>query len=76
MVRLKSLPSKIEVITSFAVGADILHLDRSFDTGLVAHFQDREGLDDYTNHPEHLVVAAMGKLIAEKVISVDFFADV
>ena len=72
--KLRALASKIADINSFEVGADILHLERSFDTGLVAHFEDTEGLDNYTNHAEHLAVAALGKQIAEKVVSIDFLA--
>lgn len=71
--RLRFLPSVIPNIISFDVGADILHLDRSFDTGLVAIFPDRDGLDHYTDHPAHQTVAMMGKEIAEKVVSVDFY---
>lgn len=71
--KLKNLPQVIPDILSFAVGADILHLERSFDTGLVATYPDREALDAYTVHPAHQEVAALGKQIAEKVISVDFF---
>ena len=71
--KLLALPTLIPNIVSFDVGADILHLDRSFDTGLVAVFGDREALDEYTVHAEHLKVAAFGKEIAEKVVSVDFF---
>lgn len=70
---LRSLPDHIADIVSFSVGADILGLDRSFDTGLVAVFSGREALDAYTDHPEHQKVAAMGKEIAEKAVSVDFF---
>jgi hypothetical protein len=54
------------------VGSDILHLERSFDTGLVATFVDREALDIYTDHPDHQQVAAIGREISEKVVSVDF----
>lgn len=71
--KLRALPSVIGSILSFDVGSDILHLDRSFDTGLVAHFPDRDALDHYTDHPEHQKVAAIGKEIAEQVVSVDFF---
>lgn len=71
--RLKSLVGVIPEIASFDVGADVLHLDRSFDTGLVATFADREALDAYTDHPEHQAVAALGKQLAEKAISVDFY---
>lgn len=70
--RLRRLPAVIPNIESFRVGADILHLERSFDTGLVAVYPDRAALDLYTDHPEHQTVAAMGKRIAEKVVSVDF----
>jgi hypothetical protein len=60
-------------ILSFDVGADILRLERSFDTGLVAVYPNREALDAYTVHPTHQEVANLGKIIAEKVVSVDFF---
>jgi hypothetical protein len=70
--KLRSLPDVIPDIALFEVGKDILHLDRSYDTALVAHFSNREALEDYTVHPEHLKVAALGKEIAENVVSVDF----
>jgi len=69
--KLRALPAVIPDIVSFDVGEDILHLDRSFDTGLVALFKDLGDLDRYTDHPEHQRVAALGKEIAEKVVSVD-----
>ena len=69
---LRALPGVIPNIISFSVGRDILHLDRSFDTGLVAVYPDRAALDFYTDHPQHQEVAALGKQIAEKVVSVDF----
>ena len=70
--KLRNLPNVIPNILSFSVGADILRLDRSFDTGLVSTYPDRAGLDAYTVHPEHQKVANLGKQIAEKVVSVDF----
>jgi hypothetical protein len=72
IARLKNLPNVIPNILSFNVGADILHLERSFDTGLVAIYPDREALEFYTVHPEHQEVASLGKQIAERVVSVDF----
>jgi len=71
--RLRALPGLIPDILRLDVGADILHLDRSFDTGLVVHFPGRDALDHYTDHPEHQAVAALGKEIAERVVSVDFY---
>ena len=72
IAKLRKLPSVIPNILSFDVGADILHLERSFDTGLVATYPDRNALDAYTVHPAHQEVASMGKQFAEKVVSVDF----
>lgn len=73
--KLKNLPHVISDILSFQVGADILHLERSFDTGLVATYPDRAALDAYTVHPAHQAVAALGKQISEKVVSVDFLEE-
>lgn len=70
--RLRALPGLIPDIVSFSVGADVLHLDRSFDTGLVAVYPDMAALDAYTVHAEHQKVVAFGKEIAERVVSVDF----
>ncbi|MET0753759.1 MAG: Dabb family protein [Pyrinomonadaceae bacterium] len=70
--KLRNLPNLIPNILSFNAGFDVLHLERSFDTGLVATYPDREALDFYTVHPEHQAVANLGKQIAEKVVSVDF----
>jgi hypothetical protein len=75
IARLRALPDVIPKIISFNVGSDILHLERSFDTGLVAVYLDREALDIYTDHPSHVEVAALGKQIAEKVVSVDFLSE-
>ena len=72
--KLAGLPGIISDIVSFHVGADILNLDRSFDTGLTSVFPDRAAFDRYTDHPEHQKVAAMGREIAEKVVSVDFLS--
>jgi len=71
--RLRALPDVIAGIEAFDVGADILHLERSFHTGLVAHFADRAALDHYTDHVDHQAVAAIGRQLAETVVSVDFF---
>ena len=70
--KLRALSGVIPEIVSISVGKDILGLDRSFDTGLVATFADEAGLAAYTDHPQHQEVAAMGKVISERVVSVDF----
>ncbi len=75
IAKLRNLPNVIPNILSFNIGFDILHLERSFDTGLVATYPDREALDFYTVHPDHQEVASLGKQIAEKVVSVDFLSE-
>jgi hypothetical protein len=70
--RLRSLPALIPEIESFEVGFDLLHLPRSYDTGLVAVFRDRAALEIYSDHPEHVEVAFYGRRISEHVASVDF----
>jgi len=72
IARLKALKALIDPVRTFEIGSDILHLHRSFDTGLVATFADEAGLEAYTVHSEHRKVAAFGKEISEQVVSVDF----
>jgi hypothetical protein len=72
VTRLRSLTALIPEIETFSVGFDVLHLARSYDTGLVATFRDRDALDTYTNHPEHQKVAALGRSLSANVASVDF----
>jgi hypothetical protein len=72
VARLRRLASVIREIKSFSVGFDVLHLARSYDTGLVAVFHDRAALEAYTVHPEHVLAANFGRSISEHVASVDF----
>jgi Stress responsive A/B Barrel Domain len=72
LMMLRKLPLSIPEIITFNVGFDILRLDRSFDLGLVATYRNRADLDAYTVHPAHQEIVALGKIVAEKVISVDF----
>jgi hypothetical protein len=69
---LRRLKHIIPEVQSLSVGFDMLHLPRSYDTGLVAVFVDRAALDAYTIHPEHIKVAEFGRTISEHVASVDF----
>ena len=69
---LRNLKNLIPEIQSLSVGADTLFLPRSYDTGLVAIFEDRAALDAYTIHPEHVKVAEFGRSITQHIASVDF----
>ena len=72
IAQLKALPSIIPNIESFSVGSDVLHLERSFHTGLVSTYKDMVALANYIEDPEHKKVAALGKELSEQVVSVDF----
>lgn len=72
IAHLRRLSSIIKEIESLSVGTDVLHLARSYDTGLVAVFRDRAALEAYTVHPEHVQAANFGRTISEHVVSVDF----
>ncbi|MEW6730415.1 MAG: Dabb family protein [Acidobacteriota bacterium] len=76
IARLRRLPTIITDIESFSVGSDILHLPRSYDTGLVAFFRNRAALDAYTVHPEHVLVVDFGRNISEHIASVDFESEI
>jgi len=69
---LRSLPTFIKEIVSLSIGFDVLRLPRSYDSGLVATFEDRSALEAYTVHPEHVKAASFGRAISEHVASVDF----
>jgi hypothetical protein len=75
VARLRRLANIIPEVESFNVGFDVLNLPRSYDTGLVATFRDRAALEAYTVHPEHILVADMGRNISEHVVSVDFLGE-
>jgi Stress responsive A/B Barrel Domain len=72
--KLRRLPGLMPevAIKSFNVGADVLHLERSYHTGLTAIYADRAALQAYTDHLEHVEVAKFGRSISAHVASVDF----
>jgi len=70
--KLRGLKNVISEVLDMRVGADVLHLERSYHTGLIATFTDEIALEAYTIHPLHEEVALMGKDISANVVSVDF----
>jgi hypothetical protein len=69
---LRGLAAVIPQLESLSVGFDVLDLPRSYDTGLVAVFRDRAGLEAYTIHPQHIKAAEFGRTITQHIASVDF----
>jgi stress responsive alpha/beta barrel protein len=59
-------------VVDLKVGADVLRSPRSFDTGLLAIFNDRAALEGYAKDPAHVPVAQYGAGLCEQVVVVDF----
>jgi hypothetical protein len=53
-------------------GADILHLERSWDHALVADFDSLDALAAYAVHPAHLPLIALSATFSAQIVSVDF----
>ena len=69
---LKALPELISEVLSFSCGRDVIRSERSYDMALVANFADLEALNRYQVHPEHQVVIAKVKRLADSVVAVDY----
>ena len=70
--RLRALNGLVPGMRRLDIGEDVLHLERSFDTALLAEFDDLDSLESYNVHPDHQAVVAVGREIAARVMSVDF----
>ncbi|HSB12216.1 MAG TPA: Dabb family protein [Blastocatellia bacterium] len=69
---LRSLPEKIDVIRSFEVGEDLLHIARSWDAVLIATYDDLGALELYTRHDDHLEVVLKLREVCDAIGSVDY----
>ncbi|NLM12270.1 MAG: Dabb family protein [Epulopiscium sp.] len=59
--RLEALKDKIEEIVSIEVGINFNSSDMAYDLVLYSEFNNKQDLDTYQVHPEHLKVAEMIK---------------
>jgi len=64
----------LDGILDFKMGEDVLHTTRSYDTGLVVLFRDRDALVGYARHPRHIPVSELGTRLSEHIVAVDFEA--
>lgn len=69
---LRALPSKIDVIREFQVGEDMLRTARSWDAVLISTFDNREALEVYARHEEHVPVAKRIQMLCQAAGAVDF----
>ena len=69
---LKSLEGKIETLQSIEIGTDFLESERSYDIVLTTHFEDRNGLNVYANHENHLPVVNIMRSLCSSSAVVDY----
>ena len=69
---LKSLEGAIESLRFIEVGLDFKKSERSYDIVLTTHFDDKEGLRLYANHPNHLPVLQTMRELSASSIVVDY----
>jgi hypothetical protein len=69
---LRSLEGRIETLQSIEIGTDFLESERSYDIVLSAHFKDRDGLNIYANHENHLPVIKVMRSLCSSSVVVDY----
>jgi hypothetical protein len=69
---LRSLEGNIESLQSIEIGNDFLESERSYDIVLTAHFKDRDGLNLYANHENHLPVVKIMRSLCSSSVVVDY----
>ncbi len=69
---LRSLEKKIEALKSIEVGTDFMESDRSYDVVLTAEFENKEGLEMYGGHENHLPVIKLMRSLCSSSVVVDY----
>jgi len=69
---LDALVGTVPSLKSMEVGINFSKEERAMDLSLYSEFNDKEGLDLYANHPEHLEVVKFIKSVAISSKVVDY----
>ena len=69
---LKSLEGNIDVLRSVEIGVDFTQSERSYDIVLTTEFENREGLEMYGPHPNHLPVVKIIRSLCSGSVTVDY----
>ena len=69
---LRSLEGKIETLQSIEIGTDFLESERSYDIALTANFKDRDGLNIYASHENHLPIVKIMQSLCSASVVVDY----
>ncbi len=64
--------AKIRSVRAYNIGANLMHLPRSYDVAVVADFDTLEDVQHYAEHPEHTAVVELSRRLSEHIASVDF----
>ena len=69
---LDGLVGKVPALRSMTVGVNVVESPRAHDLGLIATFDDLEGLEAYQVDPDHQQVAAHLRSVSSAIVAVDF----
>ena len=69
---LKTLEGNIDVLRSAEVGVNFTESERSYDIVLTAEFDDRNALNAYGPHPNHLPVVEIVRSHCSDSVVVDY----
>ena len=72
---LNGMKGKIETLRFLEVGRNYSASERSYDLVLTTHFDDREGLETYARHQNHLPVIKLIKSLCSHSVVVDYEMD-
>jgi len=75
LTALKSMGNKIETLKHLEVGINFKESERSYDLVLTTHFDNKEGLESYANHPVHQPVIKILRGLCSHSIVVDYETD-
>ena len=69
---LKTLEGNIDVLRSAEIGINFAKSKRSYDIALTAKFDDRNALNAYGTHPNHLPVVETVRSLCSGSVVVDY----
>jgi len=69
---LNALESSVGTLDSIEVGLNFADEDRAMDLSIITKFKDKEALNEYATHPEHLKVIEFIKQVVSYTKVVDY----
>lgn len=70
--RLQGLRDKIDTVRHLEIGHNINVSEGAYDLALYSEFEDREGLEIYQKHPEHLKAVEFLRKVRDQRVVVDY----